>query len=98
VVILGRGGAPSIAGAAPMTPRTRPAEFPAQCRSCPGLPITPHKELRLVKVVQPGGGPAFGRLVEAQCGLCHSYGPKIRPPDAEGWRRLRQYRKEKGYA
>ncbi len=77
---------------------TRPAEFPAGCPSCPDPAITPHREVSLVEVVKPGEGPAFGRRIIAQCGICHRYHPLLRPPDEEGWRRLRQYRKEMGYA
>ncbi len=79
----------------------RGEEFPApclgKCRDIPP-PITPHREVRLLGVVEPGEGPAFGRVIEAECGICRRVHPLLRPPDAEGWRQLREYRRQHGLA
>ena len=76
---------------------TRPAEYIAPCfGACPDLPMTLHREVRLVKVLEPGEGPAYGRKVIVQCCRCNKFHELLRPPDEEGKRKLHDYRHEKG--
>lgn len=72
---------------------TRPAEYMAPCfGACPDLASTLHREVRLLKVVEPNQA----RIVEVKCLACHRVHTLQRPPDEEGKRKLHEYRHEHG--